>query len=64
MIVADENLHSKIVQAIIDNDFQIFSIAKLMFGISDKQVLEKASQLSGIITTEDKDLENLYSLII
>lgn len=59
MIIADENLHGKIIQSISDNDFLVYPIAKLMHGITDKQVLEKADQLSGIVITEDKDFGEL-----
>ncbi len=59
MIVADENLHGKIIKALVDSGREVFPIGKFLAGISDKEVIQKAKELSAVIITEDKDFGEL-----
>ncbi len=55
MIIADENIDDKIIEAIRNIPVSIISIRKSYRGISDEDVLFLSKELEKIILTEDKD---------
>lgn len=62
-LVADESVDAPIVQKLRENDFEIFSIAEQLPGISDEQVLAIAYEKSSLLITQDKDFgELIYRL--
>ena len=62
MIIFDENVHQVFVDLIVDKGYKILSIKNEHAGISDKEIMQLAKSLSGIIVTEDKDFgELVYS---
>ena len=59
MIIIDENIDQKIIQSLIDNNFDILSIKKKSPGISDRDIIRIAKSSKGIVLTEDKDFGEL-----
>ena len=55
MIIADENIDSKIIQAIRSIPINTISVFEDYRGISDEDVLFLSKELEKIILTEDKD---------
>ena len=59
MIVADENIHSSIIQALRQKGYSVYSITELHAGIKDRVVTEIVKQVKGVLLTEDKDFGEL-----
>ena len=57
MILADENIHTYIVQSLRDAGFEVISVTELNKGIKDEQVIEWALENDYLLLTEDKDFE-------
>lgn len=55
MILADENIHTYIVQSLRDAGFEVISVTELNKGIKDEQVIEWALENDYLLLTEDKD---------
>lgn len=55
MIIADENIDIKIIQALRSSGIEIISIAENYKGISDEDIIFLSKELDSIILTEDKD---------
>jgi len=55
MILGDENLHPRMVQAVESEGIEIFSVRKNCRGISDEEVIALSKDSKRIILTEDKD---------
>jgi predicted nuclease of predicted toxin-antitoxin system len=55
MILADENIHSFIIQALRDNNIIVKSVQEISPGITDEDVIRWATDEGLIILTEDKD---------
>ena len=58
-LIADENLHVHIVQALRDKGYEVLSIRELRPSIADIDVLEFARANQGVVMTEDKDFGEL-----
>lgn len=60
MILADENLNLKFVQALREEGYMVTTIQdQQLQGISDHKVIEVAQLQSAIVLTEDKDFGEL-----
>jgi predicted nuclease of predicted toxin-antitoxin system len=59
MIIADENVERYWIEWLRALGFEVFSIQENNPGISDKEVIEIAAALQGILLTEDKDFGEL-----
>jgi predicted nuclease of predicted toxin-antitoxin system len=59
MIIIDENVDQLIVDQILTDKYEIFSIRELRPGISDREIIDLAKSKKGIILTEDKDFGEL-----
>ncbi|SHM26660.1 Predicted nuclease, contains PIN domain, potential toxin-antitoxin system component [Chitinophaga jiangningensis] len=55
MILADENIHTHIVQFLRENGFEVVSITELNKGIKDEEVIQWALKNDYFLLTEDKD---------
>ncbi|WP_143309262.1 DUF5615 family PIN-like protein [Chitinophaga vietnamensis] len=55
MILADENIHSFIIQTLREAGFEVVSVTELNKGIKDEKVIEWALQHDYLLLTEDKD---------
>ena len=55
MIVADENIDLRIIQALRSNKIDIVSVFEKYRGISDEEVIALACKMHRILLTEDKD---------
>lgn len=55
MIIADENINSKIIKSIREIGIEVFSIIENCPGISDKEVIDLSKNPPRIILPEDKD---------
>jgi len=55
IIIADESVDARILKALTDNGYAIYSITQECPGITDNMVIKLAEQLQGFILTEDKD---------
>ena len=55
IIIADESVDFRIVEHLVISGFRVYSIIKETPGISDKSVIDIASEMNGYIITEDKD---------
>ena len=55
MILADENINYRIIDAIEQTGIEVQSVAKLYRGIRDSKVIEISRTPPRIILTEDKD---------
>ncbi len=54
-IVADENIDFRLIKQLIENDFDVFSIAENQFGIKDINALAIANERHSFLITEDTD---------
>jgi len=55
MILADENIHGYIINALRDAGFEVISIREIAHGIKDDIVIEMALKQNYVLLTEDKD---------
>jgi len=55
MIIADENIDKKIIKALRNNHFEVYSIFESKRGLKDEDIIQIAKKLQYIILTEDKD---------
>ena len=55
MILADENIHTYIVQSLREAGFEVISVTELNKGIKDEKVIEWALENDYLLLTEDKD---------
>ena len=55
MIIADENIDSRLISKLRASGFAVFSIKENLKGVSDKNIIELAKEKKGILLTEDKD---------
>ncbi|MBS0028617.1 DUF5615 family PIN-like protein [Chitinophaga sp. 22321] len=55
MILADENIHTYIVESLRDAGFEVISVTELKKGIKDEQVIEWALDNDYLLLTEDRD---------
>jgi predicted nuclease of predicted toxin-antitoxin system len=55
MILADENVHGSIIQALRNAGFKVTSVAESSSGIKDENVIQLALRYDYILLTEDKD---------
>lgn len=55
MILADENIHSFIIQTLRDTGFEVMSVSESAKSIKDDQVIQLALQHDYLRLTEDKD---------
>ncbi len=59
MIILDENVDQAIIDRLVEEKFETFSIREHQPGITDKQVINIAKSKRGFIITEDKDFGEL-----
>lgn len=64
MIIFDENVETYWIELIKGKGYETFSIKENYPGISDKDVLEVAKDLGGLLITEDKDFGELIFLMV
>ncbi|MDQ1265465.1 MAG: hypothetical protein QG635_615 [Bacteroidota bacterium] len=55
MIIADENIHSEIINSLRDAGHDVLSIIEQYSGISDENIINLSIENKRIILTEDKD---------
>lgn len=55
LIMADESVDGRIIRALRNDGFSVFSIAESYRGIPDSQVIEIARYKNAFLITEDKD---------
>lgn len=55
MILADENLHPRLIQSLRGADVDVFSVKEHNRGISDEEIITFSKNPPRIILTEDKD---------
>lgn len=55
LIIADESTDARIVEALKEAGYDIFSIQQIMPGTADLDIIAMAATKSGFILTEDKD---------
>lgn len=55
MILADENIDQRIIEALRENDYELRSVRELNRGIRDEEVIELSRNPPRLILTEDKD---------
>jgi predicted nuclease of predicted toxin-antitoxin system len=63
MILADENIDHRIIQAIRGAGFEVYSIYESNRGCADEDIIEFSRNPPRIILTEDKDLESGFMRI-
>ena len=61
-LIADENLHRKIIVCLQNVGFDVYSIQDNNHGISDMEIIELYGMHNSIIITEDKDFGDLTFL--
>lgn len=54
-ILADENVHTRIIEILRNNNFKVISVSEKHKGYSDKQILSLALKNKAILFTEDSD---------
>lgn len=59
ILVTDENLHQRIVNALRASGFNVLSIRETSPGMSDTEVLQVAAKANGVLITEDSDFGEL-----
>jgi predicted nuclease of predicted toxin-antitoxin system len=59
MIIADENVERYWIEWLRELGFEVFSIQENHSGVSNREVIEIAAALQGILLTEDKDFGEL-----
>ncbi len=55
MIVADENVHSYIIQRLRKAGYEVLSVSETSKGIKDEEVIKLALEKNYLLLTEDKD---------
>ena len=55
MMIADENLDARIIDALRNIGVDVYSIAEKNSGYSDEEVIDIAKEKSALIITRDKD---------
>jgi predicted nuclease of predicted toxin-antitoxin system len=55
MILADENIHSHIIQVLREAEFEVISVRESFPSIKDEQVIQLALKHDYLLLTEDKD---------
>lgn len=55
MILADENIHTYIIQSLRNAGYEVVSVTELSKGIKDEKVIEWALENDYLLLTEDKD---------
>jgi predicted nuclease of predicted toxin-antitoxin system len=58
-LVAYENLHRRIVDALRAADFEVHSVREESPGLSDREVLQLAGERRAVLITEDADFGEL-----
>ena len=58
-ILADENVDSRIIRYLRNNQFSVISISESCPGISDREVIDLAQNNAAILLTEDSDFGEL-----
>jgi predicted nuclease of predicted toxin-antitoxin system len=61
-LIADENLHRKIIIALRKEGYDVFSIQENNFGIADMEIIDLYAMPNSIILSEDKDFGDLTFL--
>lgn len=59
MIIVDENVDQRIIDRLVEQEFDVFSIREHKSGISDREVIEITESKKGVLVTEDKDFGEL-----
>ncbi len=59
MILADENLHQAIINALVQAGYKVQRVVDLRQGAPDEQVIELAGTTAAFLMTEDKDFGEL-----
>ena len=59
MIIADENIPIKLIEKLAEFNIKTYSIFEKARGATDKEIIDLAQNLPGIILTEDKDFGDL-----
>ena len=59
MIIADENVGKNLINHLVENGYEVYSIREHQQGISDKMVIDTAKSKKGFLITEDKDFGEL-----
>ncbi|MBL0106609.1 MAG: DUF5615 family PIN-like protein [Ignavibacteria bacterium] len=60
MIVADENIDSRLISK-LKNEYEVISIKESYRGIADRRIIDLVKDKNGILITEDKDFEWIFS---
>ncbi len=55
MIVADENIDSRLISKLRINEYEVISIKESYRGIADRRIIDLVKDKNGILITEDKD---------
>lgn len=55
MILADENIHSLIIEALREAGYDVISVSETSKSIKDEQVIQLALKHNYLLLTEDKD---------
>ncbi len=55
MIIADENIDRRIINALRNEQYEVYSIFERNRGLKDEDIIQIAKELKYIILTEDKD---------
>jgi predicted nuclease of predicted toxin-antitoxin system len=59
VIIIDENVDQWIIDQLVKQEVDVFSIRQHKAGISDREVIKIAASKKGILLTEDKDFDEL-----
>ncbi len=59
MIIADENLHQRIIDCLREKGYDVYAIRTEAGGVADTDVVQVAKRFQGILITEDKDFGEL-----
>jgi len=59
VLLADENVHTSIIDRLRRSGYTVISIRETMGGASDREVLQKATAIPAILVTEDSDFGEL-----
>ncbi|MFY7787255.1 MAG: DUF5615 family PIN-like protein [Thermoflexibacteraceae bacterium] len=58
-IVADESVNYRLVELLRQNSYEVVPICDVASGITDKEMIHFAQNLSALVLTEDKDFGEL-----
>ncbi len=59
MIIFDENVDQWIIDRILEQGYEVYSIREYRAGISDREVIDITGSKKGVLVTEDKDFGEL-----